>query len=172
MKVYEGAPPKTGWYLRLSPRTGVITSDPRNFITIWSDFYDQVTERWTVADYPNDYWADLPGIIMPDGNYLIKNEGKNVDKFIFSPGFPPKIGCYIIVLPPDSNLMFFEGCSDIDIKQKITTIGLALVSDHIIGVKEGAVPDSYFCDDIESAIGWIDFPELIFPDGTVVNFHK
>lgn len=172
MKVYKNAPQKSGWYLNIIPRVGIIGNDPNNFIGIFTDFYNIKTKKWLITDNSIEYWSDLPNVLMKNGEILINSESKNAEKFIFNFGFPSKKGCYLIVLPKDESLMLFDHCDKNEINGKINDIGAIFLAEHIVGVREGLMPDGYYCDDLENAIGWIDYPELVFPDGTVVNFNK
>jgi hypothetical protein len=171
MKVYNGTPQETGWYLNIIPRVGVIGSDPSNFIGIWTDFYNETKKEWMITGDSLEFWAYLPDVFTKNGELLIETKNKDAEKFLFNAGFPHKIGCYLIVLPKDEDLMLFEYCENNKIKQKINSIGAIFQADHIVGVKEGSIPDGYYCDDLENAIGWIEYPELVFQDGTTVNFQ-
>ncbi len=169
MKVHKGKPEQEGWHFNVIHRTGQFDNNPDNFIGLWTDYYDKKTNSWLINPGHDDFWLELPEIRIDDNELLLKNENELSVKLTINPGVPNEPGCYIIVLEPEANLFyFFDRKLKIDksiLKNLLNNIGAVLQSDRFN-------PNSYFCDDLDSLIGWVEFPVLTFPDGTIINFNK
>jgi len=168
MEIKAGTPEKSGWYFNVIPTTGRISNNPSDFIILWTDCFDKEKGDWLINDGCDDFWTDLPLVVTPDGQPFAKGQTSNPQKITLNDGYPKKKGYYLIALAPGEGLPWyfpstFKGELPPDMKG-------VLQSDQF-GEDFGSIkPNSFYCEDEENIIGWVELPELVFPDGTLVKY--